>query len=670
MTDDGFNAELVLGLDAGSRLGQFNRAGVLVAADVHVARALARLGGDDDELVALAVALAVRAPRVGHVLVDLATIRETAVAGFEEEADLAGLPWPPVEMWLDRVSSSPLVAPGNDGRDDRPLRLAGTSLYLDRYWQDEQDVAVRLIARSSAPPLKVDDAVLTVGLARLYPDDASGLQSRAADIVLHHLLAVIAGGPGTGKTTTVARVLALLAEQAAHASRAFPTVALVAPTGKAAARMAEAVHDAARRLDVEDELRAWLLSLDASTVHRLLGRRAGTETRFRHDRHNQLPYEVVMVDETSMMSLPLMARLLEAVRPDARLVLIGDQEQLASVEAGAVLGDIVGPAAFAGSGPTRAAAGEVAASAVATSAVATSAVATSAVRAGGVEAKAVEAGPVAGGPMGDCITVLQANYRFRGPLAELAQAVRSGDADAVLAVLSAPRGGTSASSVRWLDVDVATAAPTSLEPVRTALLKAHRPMVEAAAAGDGATALDALGRLRLLCAHRDGPAGAATWNARAEQWLADLGEGPPPEGGWYMGRPVIVTENDYGLGLFNGDTGAVVAHGEDNEIGGSLRVAFRRGAGVVAVSPARLGAVETAFAMTVHRAQGSEFDEIVALLPGASSRVLTRELLYTAVTRARRSVVLVGTEGSLRAAVGRPIARASGLTLRLWGDCQ
>ena len=429
--------------------------------------------------------------------------------------------------------------------------------------------------------------------------------------------------------------------------------------------MAEAVHDAARRLDVEDELRAWLLSLDASTVHRLLGRRAGTETRFRHDRHNQLPYEVVMVDETSMMSLPLMARLLEAVRPDARLVLIGDQEQLASVEAGAVLGDIVGPAAFAGSGPTRAAAGEVAASAVATSAVATSAVI-----AGGVEAKAVEAGPVAGGPMGDCITVLQANYRFRGPWRSWRRPCAAGTPMpcwpycpplGAARAPAAPVGWTST----WL-----RRHRTSLEPVRTALLKAHRPMVEAAAAGDGAAALDALGRLRLLCAHRDGPAGAATWNARAEQWLADLGEGPPPEGGWYMGRPVIVTENDYGLGLFNGDTGAVVAHGEDNEIGGSLRVAFRRGAGVVAVSPARLGAVETAFAMTVHRAQGSEFDEIVALLPGASSRVLTRELLYTAVTRARRSVVLVGTEGSLRAAVGRPIARASGLTLRLWGDCQ
>ncbi len=344
MTGEDFNAELVLGLDVNSTLGQFNRAGVLVAADIHVASALARLGGDDDELVALAVALAVRAPRVGHVLVDLATIRQTAVVSFEEDADLAGLPWPPEATWLERTGASPLVATGEGEQRDRPLRLAGTRLYLDRYWRDEQDVALDLMARSSAPPLYVDEALLADGLARLYPESISDLQGRAAAGVLHRLISVIAGGPGTGKTTTVARVLALLAEQAAHQSLSFPTVALAAPTGKAAARMAEAVHHEAGRLEVDEDVRSWLLSLEASTVHRLLGRRPGTETRFRHDRNNQLPYDAVVVDETSMMSLPLMARLLDAVRPDARLVLIGDQEQLASVEAGAVLGDIVGPA--------------------------------------------------------------------------------------------------------------------------------------------------------------------------------------------------------------------------------------------------------------------------------------------------------------------------------------
>ena len=166
-------------------------------------------------------------------------------------------------------------------------------------------------------------------------------------------------------------------------------------------------------------------------------------------------------------------------------------------------------------------------------------------------------------------------------------------------------------------------------------------------------------KVRLLCAHRAGPAGASTWNGHVERWLADGVAGL--EGGWYVGRPVIVTQNDYSLGLFNGDTGVVIARPD-----GGLTVAFRRGGEIVTVSPSRLAAVETAFAMTAHRAQGSEFDEVVVLLPPASSRILTRELLYTAVTRARRSVVLVGTEASVRAAVGRPIARASGLTARLW----
>jgi exodeoxyribonuclease V alpha subunit len=719
---DGLDAELVLGVDPAGLLGQFNLAGVLAAADIHVAATLGRLGGDDDELVALAVALAVRAPRVGHVLVDLATIGQTAVAGFEEEVDLADLPWPSPDQWIERVSFSPLVAPADGEPADRPLRLAGSGLYLDRYWRDEEDVADDLSSRSMASPCDIDEDLLARGLARIYPDDGSYLQRQAASTALHRFLSVIAGGPGTGKTTTVARVLALVAEQAAHRARPLPTVALAAPTGKAAARMAEAVHGEARRLDIDEAVRTWLLSLDASTVHRLLGRRPGTATRFRHDANNQVPYEVVVVDETSMMSLPLMARLVDAVRKDARLVLIGDQEQLASVEAGAVLGDIVGPAAM-GTGrrlapfeprPTeprlaepRLAEPSLAEPRLAEPSLAEPSLAEpSLAEPTGVEPTGLEPGPVDPGaigpnpfgepPIARCITVLQANYRFRGPLAELAQAVRSGDADAVMGILSTRSSAGDASHGRstrlvyekvvespffahkssgpgppgpasdacWLDIDISTAHPTNLELVRSSLVAAQQPLAEAARAGDGPAALDALGRLRLLCAHREGPAGVSTWNSRAEQWLAGVGEGPPPDGGWYLGRPVIVTENDYALGLFNGDTGVVIA--EDD----SLRVAFRRGAGVVTVSPARLGAVETAFALTVHRAQGSEFDEVIVLLPSASSRVLTRELLYTAVTRARRRVVLVGTGESLRAAVNRPIARASGLTARLWGGAR
>ena len=345
---DGFNPEVVLGLDPDGLMATFNRAGLLAAADIHVASALGRLGGDKDEQVALAVALAVRAPRVGHVLTDLLTVRETAIAGVEEQTDLSGLPWPQPEPWLECLRCSPLVSVGEDGPRDRPIRLIGSSLYLDRYWRDETDVAFDLIARSDALPLDVDEDVLAQGTARLYGDDRSGLQQRAAVTALRRRLSVIAGGPGTGKTTTVARLLALVVAQAEAAMSRRPLIALAAPTGKAAARMAEAVHDEARKMDIDSSVRQLLLELGASTVHRLLGRRPGSSARFRHDRNNKLPHDVVVVDETSMMSLPLMARLVEAVRSDARLVLLGDHEQLASVEAGAVLGDIVGPAAAGG----------------------------------------------------------------------------------------------------------------------------------------------------------------------------------------------------------------------------------------------------------------------------------------------------------------------------------
>ncbi len=591
---------------------------------------------------------------------------------------------------------------------DRPIRLIGTSLYLDRYWRDETDVAFDLIARSEALPLDVDEDVLAQGTARLYREDRSGLQQRAALTALRRRLSVIAGGPGTGKTTTVARLLALVVAQAEAAMSRRPLIALAAPTGKAAARMAEAVHDEARKMDIDAPVRQLLLELGASTVHRLLGRRPGSSARFRHDRNNKLPHDVVVVDETSMMSLPLMARLVEAVRSDARLVLLGDHEQLASVEAGAVLGDIVGPAAAAEPlSPGAPGLAGPASSGAQRANRAIRAVSSSNPAVAGTNGL-TEHGSSDPSRIGECITVLRANYRFSGKLTGLAGAVRSGDEEAVLASFTRQPPGPGATGFAWwLAVDPVETAQAALEPVMSLVLEAGRPLLESARAGDGPAALQALDRFRLLCAHRTGPAGVSTWNALVEQRLAAsevgaaTGGGPtagvltgagltgagltgagltgarligagltgagltgagPTEGGWYVGRPVVVTENDYTLGLFNGDTGVVIARDD-----GGLSVAFRRGGGVISVSPSRLGAVETAFAMTVHRAQGSEFDVVIVLLPTASSRVLTRELLYTAVTRARRGVILIGTEEPIRAAVSRPIARASGLTARLRG---
>ena len=250
----------------------FNDAGVLAAADVHVALRLAGLGGEDDEQVALAAALAVRAPRLGHVYVDLATIRDTATVDADEPVDLSALPWPRVGGVDRRLEASPLVAVGEDARESRPLRLVGTSLYLDRYWREERQVAADLQALGAAPPVDVDDDVLADGLARLFPTPRTTRQRPAAASAVQHRFAVVAGGPGTGKTTTVARIVALLAEQAAAAGSAEPLVALAAPTGKAAARLEEAVHEEAAGLDVDDAVRAQLLGragLDAAPAARL-----------------------------------------------------------------------------------------------------------------------------------------------------------------------------------------------------------------------------------------------------------------------------------------------------------------------------------------------------------------------------------------------------------------
>jgi exodeoxyribonuclease V alpha subunit len=388
--------------------------------------------------------------------------------------------------------------------------------------------------------------------------------------------------------------VALLLEQGGA-----PLIALAAPTGKAAARLAEAVHAEAEALDVDDGVRERLLALDASTLHRLLGWQPGTHSRFRHDRANRLPHDVVIVDETSMVSLSLMARLVEAVRPDARLILVGDPGQLTSIEAGAVLGDIVGPG---------------------------------------------ESAPDRG------IVVLDRVHRYGGAIATVAEAIRRGDADAVLDALRA---------VTWIDTDVAGEA--ALAPVRERVVAAARRIRAAALEGDGAGAIDALGAFRVLCAHRRGPFGVGAWTARIEGWLAHAIPGFGALGDWYPGRPLLVTENDYGLRLYNGDTGAVVARPD-----GTVTAAFERHGDVAEISPSRLAAVETVYAMTVHKSQGSQFDTAAVVLPEPDSPLLTRELLYTAVTRAREELIVAGSEAAIRAAVARPVARASGLGRRLW----
>jgi exodeoxyribonuclease V alpha subunit len=596
-------------------LRDFNDLGVLGAADVHVARRLADLSGETDELVILAAAFAVRGPRMGHVCVDLTTVRTTATVEADEAVDLSALPWPDPADWLDRVGSSALVA--SDGEDTvRPLRLAGDLLYLDRYWREEGEVAADLQTLTDEPADGVQTDVLDDGLGRLFADDDR--QRRAGAAAVRRRFAVVAGGPGTGKTTTVARIVALLAEQAVAGDAPTPLVALAAPTGKAAARLEEAVHhEAARLLEsgaIAPEIHDQLVALGASTLHRLLGWRPDSHSRFRHHRGNRLPHDVVVVDETSMVSLSMMARLVESVRPEARLILVGDPGQLTSIEAGAVLGDIVGPAAD----------------------------------------RADERASVAEG-----IVVLDRVHRFGRGIADLSEAIRRGDADAAIIALR-----EHADHITWIDADVADPdAEAHLTPIREGATTVARAIIDAARAGDAHTALEALGTFRVLCAHRRGPHGVATWMARIEGWLTDEIPGFGTEGPWYPGRPLLVTENDYGLRVYNGDTGVVVTTDA-----GRVTTAFERRGQIATYRPARLGAVETVYAMTVHKSQGSQFDTAAVLLPPPTSQILTRELLYTAITRAKDRLVLAGTEETIRAAIDRPIARASGLRWRLWGD--
>jgi exodeoxyribonuclease V alpha subunit len=624
---DRFDVRLARG--ASGLLLEFNDAGVIAAADVHVARRLAGLIDEADDSVVLAAALAVRAPRIGHVFVDLERIHETATVDVDDPIDLATLHWPEPSGWVAQVAASGLVGP------DRPLQLVGSALYLDRYWREEQQVAADLEALAGAADADVRMDLLTGGITRLFEGEAPDIrQKQAAAAAVLRRLAVVAGGPGTGKTTTVARIVALLEEQALAAGAAPPLVALAAPTGKAAARLAEAVHTEALRLDIDDAIRARLLELEASTLHRLLGWKPGTHSRFRHDRGNRLPYDVVIVDETSMVSLSLMARLTEAVRREARLILVGDPGQLTSIEAGAVLGDIVGPAAEAPrmSPAIRTAVEDATGSAVEGTA------------------------PPADVPVGDGIVVLRTVHRFGGGIERLADAIHAGDADAAI-------GALADENITWIDTDAGDpAALDQLSVVREAALTTGLAVIEAARDGDAARAIRELGAFRVLCAHRRGAHGVATWMPRIETWLA----GELPGFGtdqWYVGRPLLVTENDHGIRLYNGDTGVVVT----SPTTGRPTAAFERQGEIVTFSPTRLAAVETVYAMTVHKSQGSQFDTAAVLLPDPASPILTRELLYTAVTRARTHLMLVGTGESIRAAVDRPIARASGLRRRLWG---
>jgi exodeoxyribonuclease V alpha subunit len=573
-------------VDDGSVLATYNLAGVLTAGDLQIARRIASICGESDPDVELALALTVRAVRDGSVCIDLDHIPEIA----------PDLPWPDAATWRSTVESSRVVAEG-------AVVLDEGLVYLDRYHRLELAVCADLRERASRTPPTVDSSVLAAALDRAFPPAGSAgagtrdytEQRRAAEQAAGSWTTVLTGGPGTGKTTTVAGLICVLADQVGDGRRL--SVALAAPTGKAAARLQESVLEEARDERFSDDDRRRLEDMDAVTLHRLLGWRPDNATRFRHDRGNRLKYDLIVVDESSMVELTMMARLLEATRPDCRLVLVGDPHQLTSVGAGAVLGDLVR----------------------------------------GYEERTPSP-----------VVTLETSHRFGDEIGALARAVREDRVDEVLERL---RSGVPA--IEFVEDD----DPEAL--LRDLVLTAARDVRAAAERGDTNSALHALDRHRLLCAHREGPYGVTHWNRAAEAWLAEE-SGSDHWPLWYAGRPLIVTSNDYAVGVYNGETGVVVRR-ED----GALRARISGSNGVRDLATTRLVDVDTMHALTIHKSQGSQVDEVTVLLPPPDSRLLSRELFYTAITRARSVVRVVGSEETVRRAVGRRVQRASGLAARL-----
>lgn len=563
-------------------LAALQHANVVLPGEVLIGERVARLAHEPaDSPATVALVLALAAARHGSSALDLRLVPTMPTGAPDEDASPLGdvLAVPDAETWHQDISRSALVTQG-------VLHIEKDLVFLDRYWRDEQLIADAIRRRTALTPPPLREPTDTAHLDKLDSE-----QRQAVRGVFTHTTTVLTGGPGMGKTHTVARVITALRQ-----NNPDLRIALAAPTGKAAARMSAALQESGAPITEE-----------ATTLHRLLGSRPDNSSRFIHNRSNALPHDVVIVDEASMISLSLMARLMESLRDTTRLLLIGDPDQLASVDAGSVLGDLISGLEISGAGTF---------------------------------AHSERDGIVS-------VIRLAVDHRVQGAHVDLARSLRDGDADKVMETFRSLSPG-----ITFIESD-----DPHLSDVNDAVEHAKRLHV-AAVRGDADAALAEINASRILTGHRSGPMGTRRWNRLVENALAEYAP-TIAHHEMYAGRPLLITKNDYSLGLANGDTGVIINRDDD------LIAVIETSSGRLELSPWRLGDIETMYAMTVHKAQGSQAKNVTVLVPPEDSQLLTRELLYTAVTRSTQNLTIIGTEKAVRDAVNSSGARTSGLSARI-----
>lgn len=608
------------------------QSGMFSEIDIHFARFVTRIDNKNDPDIFLGAALVSHVTGNGDVCLDLFDAKNQLISAFADDQRPFKLPAP--NEWEEKLISSRVV--GRPG-EVFPLILDKKGrLYLSRYFDYEISLSETIKEKAGKKIEEFDSTRLSEGLKRLFPaeqDRQPNRQKIAALVAVLNQFSIISGGPGTGKTFAVAKILALLLEQSPL------RIALAAPTGKAAARLTESIEAAKRILNTSDTVLSQIPS-EALTIHRLLKSIYGTPY-FHHNAENLLPFDVVVVDEASMVDLALISKLIQAIPPEARLILIGDKDQLASVEAGSVLGDFCDrDRIHEFSEPFRNTVIQITGEPFET-------------------AKA-EDGRITF--LKDNIAILMKSYRFNlsSGIGGFSRAVNAGDVESSIGLLEKQKD----TSLEWRPVANTDQLHRLL---RTLVLDGYNDYLESK---DPLETIQRFNGTQFICALNRGPYGVIEINRFIEQVLRKAGRifyDYRHQEPWYEKRPIMITRNDYELGLYNGDIGITISGRETD--GPGLYVYFPgagTGDGLKAFNPHRLPEHETVYAMTVHKSQGSEFDHVILVLPDKNSPVLTRELIYTAVTRARKRVSILGSETVLRWAISRKIRRTSGLRDALW----